>query len=265
MSDEIMFTFGEDGVARKYDDTWDITIHCESEEEQKLVREKLNSLSQELKNSSDGDVISRRFVELLAEYHDPELCSYKEYKGKPYFSIKYTENGEEYIGYSTYSPKVLSQYLREYFTVPVQPEQTRAQMPLANCISKRAAIDALCSECQGRCVPCGNYPCGEVNAINALPSAQPEPSTEIQEILNYLDTTLHPIVSPDNWNVYSELHDMVSRLPSAQPEIIHCKECKFAHMTYDGDCKYCDVWFPDESEYLDGDYYCASAERRTDE
>lgn len=57
-----------------------------------------------------------------------------------------------------------------------------------------------------------------VDLLNDLPSAQPEPSTEIQEILNYLDTTLHPIVSPDNWDVYAELHDMVSRLPSAQPE-----------------------------------------------
>ena len=37
MSDEIMFTFGEDGVAREYDDTWDITIHCESKEEQDEV------------------------------------------------------------------------------------------------------------------------------------------------------------------------------------------------------------------------------------
>ena len=35
------------------------------------------------------------------------------------------------------------------------------------------------------------------------------------EILNYLDNTLHPIVSPDNWNVYSELYDMVEKLPSA--------------------------------------------------
>ena len=50
--------------------------------------------------------------------------------------------------------------------------------------------------------------------------------------------------------------------PSTVAEIIHCKECKFAHMTTGGECKYCDVWFPDESEYLDGDYYCASAERR---
>lgn len=34
MSDGIMLTIGEDGVARQYDDTYDITIHCESEVEQ---------------------------------------------------------------------------------------------------------------------------------------------------------------------------------------------------------------------------------------
>lgn len=38
-----------------------------------------------------------------------------------------------------------------------------------------------------------------------------------QEVLNYLDNVLHPIVSPDNWNVYSELHDMIEELPPAEP------------------------------------------------
>lgn len=49
-----------------------------------------------------------------------------------------------------------------------------------------------------------------------------------------------------------------------QSEIIRCKECKYSHMTYDGDCKYCEIWFPDEAEYMDGNYYCGSAERRHD-
>lgn len=49
-----------------------------------------------------------------------------------------------------------------------------------------------------------------------------------------------------------------------QPEIICCRDCKYAHMTYDGECKYCDVWFSDEAMYVDGDYYCASAKRRED-
>lgn len=34
MSDGIMLSIGEDGIAREYDDTYDITIHCESREEQ---------------------------------------------------------------------------------------------------------------------------------------------------------------------------------------------------------------------------------------
>ena len=54
----------------------------------------------------------------------------------------------------------------------------------------------------------------------------------------------------------------IRKLPPAQPEIIRCRECKFARLTNDGSCKYCDIWFPDEAEYMDGDYYCASAERR---
>lgn len=42
--------------------------------------------------------------------------------------------------------------------------------------------------------------------------------TTKQEILDYLDSVLHPIVSPDNWNVYAELYDMIEDLPSAEPK-----------------------------------------------
>ncbi len=35
--DYVMFTINEDGVAEDYDDTYDVTIHCESENEQKRV------------------------------------------------------------------------------------------------------------------------------------------------------------------------------------------------------------------------------------
>lgn len=57
-----------------------------------------------------------------------------------------------------------------------------------------------------------------VDSLEALPSARPERLFEIQDILDYLDTVLHPIISPEHWNVYSELHDMISMLPSARPE-----------------------------------------------
>ena len=44
------------------------------------------------------------------------------------------------------------------------------------------------------------------------PSVQQELPFEIQDILDYLDTVLHPIISPEHWNVYSELYDMISML-----------------------------------------------------
>lgn len=53
----------------------------------------------------------------------------------------------------------------------------------------------------------------------------------------------------------------------AQPTIdavpvVRCKDCKYARMTYAGECKYCDIWFPDEAVYIDGDSFCSSAERK---
>lgn len=38
-------------------------------------------------------------------------------------------------------------------------------------ISRQDAIDALCKECHND-IPCENYPCGEVESLNNLPSAQ---------------------------------------------------------------------------------------------
>lgn len=62
-----------------------------------------------------------------------------------------------------------------------------------------------------------------LSCVNMLPSAQPEQPTGVQDILQYLDEYLHPIVSPEHWSVYSELHDMISMLPSAQ-QWIPCSE-----------------------------------------
>lgn len=65
----------------------------------------------------------RTFVELVEKYVDPELCPYPEYKGKPYYSIKYIENGEEYVGYSTYNLQVMSGFLKKYFISSAMEKQ----------------------------------------------------------------------------------------------------------------------------------------------
>jgi len=44
MTDDIMLTIGEDGKASLYDDTYDITIHCESQEEQDEVKRVLENI-----------------------------------------------------------------------------------------------------------------------------------------------------------------------------------------------------------------------------
>ena len=48
-------------------------------------------------------------------------------------------------------------------------------------------------------------------------------------------------------------------------DIVRCKECKYAHMTYGGECKYCDKWSLGESLYLDGDFFCSYGERKEGE
>ena len=87
----------------------------------------------------------------------------------------------------------------------------------------------------------------------AVPPAQSDVPFEIQDILDYLDTALHPIISPEHWNVYSELHDMISTLSSTQPEIVRCKDCRHNHN--------CDIQYHAQAGDM---FYCAGAERRTD-
>ena len=57
----------------------------------------------------------RKFIRIITTYYSDDLICYEEYKGKPYFSIEYQENGETIVGYGTYNPDVLSRYLRDYF------------------------------------------------------------------------------------------------------------------------------------------------------
>ena len=68
---------------------------------------------------------------------------------------------------------------------------------------------------------------------------------------------------PDGWVVTVEADGQEVRIRGSR-ELVLCKSCKHAHMTYDGECKYCDFWQEDGGEalYLDGDFFCAAGERR---
>lgn len=81
-----------------------------------------------------------------------------------------------------------------------------------------------------------------------------------------------------NGNVLSFIGDIidnerntlnVGNMVNEQPEIILCKDCVYSHMTYGGECKYCDKWGEmyesGESLYLEGDFFCGFGERKTDD
>ena len=81
----------------------------------KKVIEHLEQMPSAQPERKNGRVFKGIVVEYLS------YNTYPEYEGKPYFSIKYTENGQELIGYGTYKPEVLSEYLKEYFMPSTQP------------------------------------------------------------------------------------------------------------------------------------------------
>ena len=52
----VVLAIGENGEATVYDDTWDVVIHCESEEERNKFIESLNKcLNKEKVGDNDGE------------------------------------------------------------------------------------------------------------------------------------------------------------------------------------------------------------------
>ena len=107
-------------------------------------------------------------------------------------------------------------------------------------ISRQAAIDALCrvDEYNGR----------SIEAIKQLPSAQPEP----------IKINIDDFNKEDLERLKKELGNTPITVLPAQPEIIRCKDCKFAS----GDSRICMKFGHSPIGELD---FCAWAERRTDE
>ncbi len=81
-----------------------------------------------------------------------------------------------------------------------------------------------------------------------------------QDILDYLDAEVHPLVSPDHYYVYSNLHDMVSELPTDEAvPVIRCKDCKHSLQNqFTGDW-FC--WLYNIAREVEADGFCYKAER----
>lgn len=66
-------------------------------------------------------------------------------------------------------------------------------------------------------------------------------------------------------NACKAARQMISEIPSAQPELIRCKDCKNWDTTWTNDFAPNYHYCPMVDGTRKSDFYCADAERRTDE
>lgn len=112
----------------------------------KVIRQTI----EEMKAESEQ---KRTFLEIDVSY--PPICTYPEYEGKPYYAIKYLEDGEIIVGFGTYKPDVLSEYLRKYFIQSADTERTVKP--------KKGAYDLIRCDC-GMPVSSNYYYCPKCKA-----------------------------------------------------------------------------------------------------
>lgn len=143
---------------------------------------------------------------------------------------------------------------------PTQPN-TPNTLESLDCISRQAAIDAAKEELDS-----GTF-YDIPSKIESLPSAQPE-STILKAIEKIKEVGCDEIIfmPKHGMKAWDENGVEYTMTPSAQPEIIRCKDCKhyeFAdNRAFGMPVKYCD-WFGFED--VDDYDFCSRAERRTDE
>ena len=125
------------------------------------------------------------------------------------------------------------------------------------------------------------YSEGELNIIKAvlyelqsLPSAQPEKRTEERTETHACDLISRQEAIEALKKQMSDWNDLynisirrsiaiLEQLPSAQPGVINCKDCKYGVHAGRGDVYLCVVSPEERSEHI-WDFWCAYAERRKD-
>ena len=144
-------------------------------------------------------------------------------------------------------------------------------------IGRQVAIDAVDAIGHIATMPDGDK-CIRRSAVkytlSMLPSAQPEERTEKRTKTHVCDLisrqaaidAIHcdiTVTGKQNAELVAStigaFVDRIKALPSAQPEIIHCKDCRFNVSSHK--CLHPESFFLVPSD----DFYCGYAERRTDE
>ena len=64
----------------------------------------------------------------------------------------------------------------------------------------------------------------------------------------------------------SIMNQFIDFVKEAPDEVVVCKDCKYAHLTDDGICKYCDQWKDDDglllTLYVSGDFHCGFGDQK---
>lgn len=98
-------------------------VTSDDEEWLKMAIKALEQESTTKENLVVEDCMKREFIEIVVNYPSADLCTYPEYKGKPYYSILYRdEDSRNHVGFGTYKIEMLSQWIKQYFMSDIQPK-----------------------------------------------------------------------------------------------------------------------------------------------
>lgn len=128
-----------------------------------------------------------------------------------------------------------------------------------DCVSRQAAIDALyhVDEYNGRSIEAiRNLPSAQLAQQLDQKLAQPNlPDTNVGDLISRLSDlrSQYNCFDESERDAYGTLSEAI-KVPSAQPEIVRCKDCRHNHN--------CDIQYHAQAGDM---FFCAGAERRTDE
>lgn len=93
---EILLAIGEDGIAREYDNTYDVTIHCESKEDQEKL---MSSLVIPIVGKTNGDMIKALMPNIeirdFGSYVEGHSLNIEMRFSKSWWNAPYKENIDE--------------------------------------------------------------------------------------------------------------------------------------------------------------------------
>lgn len=207
----------------------------------------------------------REFEEIVVEYPPKVLCIYPEYKGKPYFGIKYKENGEEIVGYGTYKSEVLSQYLKDYFLPTTKNDLPHCQHTDKE-IAKSFIEDVEAVKDQ---LPCGeqmdfpdtfdefakDYGFKDKDEVYTNGS-ELIPVFRVKQWLEHISITKNDLVSRNvveriikSPRTKEQMLSVLNSLPPQEPNTKNCESCEYygSHHKVCNYCYKCSLWTEQES------------------